>query len=392
MNVAGVTPNGYNGTFTITSASANQITYNKTAALACGRRRIGHEPDDPNAGPCIEYCGYPWGSWGYQPVTPYTDGVLAHLSEDAAERPERPSRPGVRQLLRRARRRRRGHERLPARERRQRDHGRRQRRQLDRDEHLRRPNGANCVALAVSSLTTEATSAAVGAPIHDTAHLTPRQAQAGRSRSRPSSGPAPTRTAPAQRRSPRLPCPSTARATTRAETSHRPPPGPTTGRRDYSGAGLVLGSSSPCGAANETSIVVDGKVSITPPTATNAVNSNHTLTITVAGVNGAIDAGTYTRDRVDHRRRLVRRRRRQLRLHRRRADLQRRDHVADDRYERSSTSRRRSRSPDTRSPARPAPPSTRTRAAAATRARRGSTAGSRSRRRPRPTRSTRTTC
>ena len=39
---------------------------------------------------------------------------------------------------------------------------------------------------------------------------------------------------------------------------------------------------------------VDGNVSITPPTATNAINTNHVLTITVAGVNGAIDAGTYT--------------------------------------------------------------------------------------------------
>ena len=39
---------------------------------------------------------------------------------------------------------------------------------------------------------------------------------------------------------------------------------------------------------------VDGNVKITPATATNAVGSNHTLTITVAGVNGAIDAGTYT--------------------------------------------------------------------------------------------------
>ena len=40
--------------------------------------------------------------------------------------------------------------------------------------------------------------------------------------------------------------------------------------------------------------VVDGKLSITPATAVNAVGTNHTLTITVAGVNGTIDAGTYT--------------------------------------------------------------------------------------------------
>ncbi|HEX4520371.1 MAG TPA: hypothetical protein VH063_12390, partial [Gaiellaceae bacterium] len=39
---------------------------------------------------------------------------------------------------------------------------------------------------------------------------------------------------------------------------------------------------------------VDGGISITPPTATNQVGSNHTLTITVAGVNGVIDPGTYT--------------------------------------------------------------------------------------------------
>ena len=38
---------------------------------------------------------------------------------------------------------------------------------------------------------------------------------------------------------------------------------------------------------------VDASISITPSTATNAVGTNHTLTISITGINGSIDPGTY---------------------------------------------------------------------------------------------------
>ena len=51
-----------------------------------------------------------------------------------------------------------------------------------------------------------------------------------------------------------------------------------------------------CNDTNETSVVtaLDANVKVTPATATNAVSTTHTLTITVAGVSGTIDPGTYT--------------------------------------------------------------------------------------------------
>src|SRR5262249_47626557 len=39
---------------------------------------------------------------------------------------------------------------------------------------------------------------------------------------------------------------------------------------------------------------VDASIQITPATATNAVGTNHTLTITVNGINGNIDGGSHT--------------------------------------------------------------------------------------------------
>ena len=48
------------------------------------------------------------------------------------------------------------------------------------------------------------------------------------------------------------------------------------------------------GSNDATKNWVDANLSITPATATNAVTTNHTLTITVAGVPGGIDPGTYT--------------------------------------------------------------------------------------------------
>jgi uncharacterized repeat protein (TIGR01451 family) len=48
------------------------------------------------------------------------------------------------------------------------------------------------------------------------------------------------------------------------------------------------------GSNDATKNWVGANLSITPATAINAVNTNHTLTITVAGVPGGIDQGTYT--------------------------------------------------------------------------------------------------
>src|SRR5262249_39481575 len=57
------------------------------------------------------------------------------------------------------------------------------------------------------------------------------------------------------------------------------------------------GSSTPSGLVNSSPASktwVDANIHITPAAATNAVNTNHTLTITVNAVNGTIDAGGGT--------------------------------------------------------------------------------------------------
>ena len=50
----------------------------------------------------------------------------------------------------------------------------------------------------------------------------------------------------------------------------------------------------PGGTDNAEKVWVDANISITPQTDTNAVNTNHVLTITVATGSGTIDAGNYT--------------------------------------------------------------------------------------------------
>src|SRR5262249_58182258 len=48
------------------------------------------------------------------------------------------------------------------------------------------------------------------------------------------------------------------------------------------------------GTGNADKTWVNASIQITPATATNAVGTNHTLTITVNGINGNIDGGSHT--------------------------------------------------------------------------------------------------
>ena len=87
------------------------------------------------------------------------------------------------------------------------------------------------------------------------------------------------------------------------------------------------------GAPNSADAVktfVNANIQITPATDTNAVNTNHVLTITINAVGGTIDAGPHTAT-ASHRLRpgQLRRRCEHLHLHRRRGhrDLHRDDHL-----------------------------------------------------------------
>ena len=148
------------------------------------------------------------------------------------------------------------------------------------------------------------------------------------------------------------------------------------------------------GSGNANKTWVDANIQITPATDTNAVGTNHVLTITVNAIGGTIDAGPHTATAsivsgpgsfvgAQH-----------LHLHRRRRDrdLHGHDHLRRRRHDgrlghlgHPGQRRQRSRARPTRPPTPPP-------AAAATRARPGWTPTSRSRRRPRPTRSAPTTC
>ena len=48
------------------------------------------------------------------------------------------------------------------------------------------------------------------------------------------------------------------------------------------------------GSGNASKVWVDANIQITPATATNAVGTNHVLTITINAINGTIDAGPHT--------------------------------------------------------------------------------------------------
>src|SRR5262245_57072123 len=50
----------------------------------------------------------------------------------------------------------------------------------------------------------------------------------------------------------------------------------------------------PGGSDNASKLWVNANIQITPPTATNAVGTNHVLTITVNAIGGNIDAGPHT--------------------------------------------------------------------------------------------------
>ena len=54
------------------------------------------------------------------------------------------------------------------------------------------------------------------------------------------------------------------------------------------------GTSGPGGSGSATKRFVDANIAITPASATNAVGTNHVLTITVNALNGMIDAGSHT--------------------------------------------------------------------------------------------------
>lgn len=120
-------------------------------------------------------------------------------------------------------------------------------------------DGRNCISTSfvTSGLTTDATSGTVGGTVHDTAHLTGATAGAGGTITFSVFGPRPLGSTPPD-------------CSTLAFTSTVPVNGPgdyasgdftpaADGQYDwtasYSGDGFVLGAGSPCGAANETSVV-----------------------------------------------------------------------------------------------------------------------------------------
>jgi hypothetical protein len=77
ITVAGVTNTGYNGNFTATSVTgSNQVTYTsgKTGLAASSGGTLTDNTLGPNQSGqgCLEWCGDPWGSWGYQTINGYT--------------------------------------------------------------------------------------------------------------------------------------------------------------------------------------------------------------------------------------------------------------------------------------------------------------------------------
>src|SRR6185295_4086369 len=50
----------------------------------------------------------------------------------------------------------------------------------------------------------------------------------------------------------------------------------------------------PGGSGNASKVWVDANIQITPATATNPLNTNHVLTITVNALGGTLDAGPHT--------------------------------------------------------------------------------------------------
>jgi hypothetical protein len=81
VTIAGVTPSGYNGTgLSIISVSGNQFTYARSAVLSPGSGGTATDTSitSGNAAGCLEYCGDPWGSYGYQTPGGYGKKGITH--------------------------------------------------------------------------------------------------------------------------------------------------------------------------------------------------------------------------------------------------------------------------------------------------------------------------
>jgi hypothetical protein len=67
ITVAGVTPTGYNGSFTIASVpSSTSLTYTGKSGLAPGSGGTVTDTTTTTGAGCVQFCGDPWGSWGYE--------------------------------------------------------------------------------------------------------------------------------------------------------------------------------------------------------------------------------------------------------------------------------------------------------------------------------------
>ena len=296
ITVAGVGVAGYNGNWTIIAPlTSTTVTYtSSTSGMAASSGGTvsdttatstdsGITDSDVTGAGCVEYCGNPWGSWGYTtpPAGSYTkafshtylktyvnaagqtvSGLPSEICDNIYDMHGNnagfDAPPDI---------------------------------QVDSDNDnsiqtndFFSGNGGNCISLTVTNLTTNATSAAVGNSINDTATLTGVPSGAGGSvtfnaysNSSCTGSPAFTSSVPVSGNG----------STLSISSGPFTPAGAGSffWTASYSGDGqLVLGSSSPCGATNETSAVVDANITITPQSAVNEIGTAHTFTVTFTAI------------------------------------------------------------------------------------------------------------
>ena len=295
ITVAGVGVAGYNGNWTIIAPlTSTTVSYtSNTASMAASSGGTVNDTTATNADSsitdsnvtgagCVEYCGNPWGSWGYTtpPAGSYTKAfthtyVKTYVNAAGQTVSGLPSEicDNIYDM-----------------------HGNNAgfdappdiQVDSDNDNSIQTNdffsgNGGNCISLGTTTLTTNATSAAVGNSISDTATLTGVPSGAGGSvtfnaysNSSCTGSPAFTSTVPVSGNGSTLSIPS-GNFTPGSAGSYK-------WTASYSGDSLTLGSSSPCGATNETSAVVDANITITPQSAVNEIGTAHTFTVTFTAI------------------------------------------------------------------------------------------------------------
>jgi uncharacterized repeat protein (TIGR01451 family) len=289
IKVTGVANNNYNGTFTVSAVLSNtqiQYTSGKVGLTPSGGGSV-ENTTNANAGGCLEYCGHPWGSWGYQKTYSHTYEKIQSVGPNAGQS-GLPSRVCVNfydvhgndagQPV--------GGEPNAAKEIQVDGNGDNsiQTNSFDVSE------GRNCITLISPTLTTAATDARVGNSVSDTATLSGLPANAGGTITFEAYGP---------RNAANTPNPDCSGAA--VYTSTIAVAGPNNynsangnggaftpgavGKYDwkvhYSGDSnnLVLSADSACGAATtkEISTIVDARIHISP-SQTNRVGQPHTFT------------------------------------------------------------------------------------------------------------------